>query len=396
TYLSNYDLSDEALEKIQLLYACCHGTDHIEDSSLQKFIDDHTQPRGLPSLALFNQKILETERQISTEKDPYKREILQKKKQRLRLCASLILEKSNSSLTEDQQSYFITALEHRNQKESLFLLQILAKNWENPDYFPAYQKLVDNKKHLILPMIFVSQWLIQRPLSPVCETNLTEMTNFLKANKQRSSLRDAKGILSNLLKALIALTRSHTTSSEKKIHLLNQCLQVSLPIDEAKGWEKRCKRALDTTYVLATMNLLEPMLHELNDNYSFESIISLFKTKLQDIFDTPIEHFYEKYLKMEETLRVPLTLLKYASNLKSNKEPRVSEELQRLVTHILEDSVKQERYQVKNNPHLTRMKEGFPEIFQAWQITQEAIKVIPGKAKQESMDFFAFLKEKIL
>ena len=58
--------------------------------------------------------------------------------------------------------------------------------------------------------------------------------------------------------------------------------------------------------------------------------------------------------------------------------------------------MKQERYQTENSPHLQKMKEEFPKIFQAWQTSPEAIEKKLGETKQQSTDFFAFLKEKIL
>ncbi|HEV3270346.1 MAG TPA: hypothetical protein VGZ69_06865, partial [Candidatus Rhabdochlamydia sp.] len=401
-YLPNYGLSEKEFKKIQLIFASCYGIDHVQNSSMIQFIYDHIQSSQFPSLAIFNRKITEIKEQISREQDCYQLDKLKKKRQRALLYFSLVSEKcndSNISLTEDQQNYFIKALEHHNQKESRLLMQVLAQNFEKPGYFSSYQQLVNKKEHLVLPMILINQWLMESPSSSdVCQKNIKQITDFLKGGKQRSSLRDAKGFLPHLLQALIALSHPSIISSEQKIHLLNQCLQSALPIDKEKEWEKRCKGALDTVYVLAIMNLLKPTLNELEENYTFRGITSLFSAKLQDILfsDTPIDHFYEKYVKMEEALRVSLALVKYASNLKSSKKASVSEELRRLITHVLEDSVKQERYQIENNLHLQKIKEGCPEIFQAWQTSQEMIEHKLGETKQKSIDFPAFLKEKIL
>ena len=398
--LLNYGLSKEELKRIKLLYASHYALDDIEHSSMQEFVNEHTKPIKFPSFAIFDQKITEIEKQISREQDPYKLEKLQKKKQRALLCFSLVSNKCrefNISLSEDQQSYFIKALEHRNQKESCFLMQTLAQNFEKPNYFSCYEELVDSKKHLILPMILINQWLIES-LDPTDDRiTLTQIENFLKSRPQRESLRSAKGFLPNLLQALIALSHFSAISSKQKLYLLNQCFQFVLPI-EGKEWEAHCKQSLDTVNIFAKMNLLEPILGELENNYTFKDILPLFNTKVQGIFffDRPMDSFYEKYLKMEESLRIPLALVKYASNLKNIKESSVSQELQRLARHILEGSIQQERYQTENNPHLTLIKEDFPKTFQAWQITQEAIEVTPGEAKQKFMDFFAFLKEKIL
>ena len=396
--LSNYDLSEKELKKIQLLYASHYGLDNIENRSLQEFIDKYTKSIKFPSFTTFEKKITEIEKQISIQQDLHKLEKLQKKKQRTSLCFSLILNKYKF-LSKEQQNYFIKALEYSNRKESFFLMQTLSQIFENANYFSKYQELIDSKRHLILPMIFINQWLIESPslLNDMGQSELKQITALLKARKERKSLRNFRGFLPHLLQSLISLSHFSAISSEQKLYLLNQCLQAVLLIEE-KEKEVCYKKYLDIVSILIKMNLLKPILDELRNHYTFEDILHSFNTKLQDIFsfEKSIDHFYEKYLKIEEALRIPLALVKYVSSLKNNKESSVSQELQRLTIHILEDSVKQERYQVKNNPHLQKIKEGFPKVFRAWQSTQEMVEVIIGKTKQQSLDFFVFLREKIL
>ena len=358
-----------------------------------------------PSMQLF---ITEIEKKISLEQDSQKLEKLQKKKQKALLYFSLVSEKcidSNRSLTEEQQKYFIRALEYRHRKNSCFLMWSLAENFQKEQYFPRYEKLILSSQgqplvHLILPMILVSEWMIESssPLRSLDKKKLEKITDFLKKKQIRESFRSSEGFLSNLLQALIALSHLSTISLEQKIHLLNQFLRTDLPIDQGKNWKKHCKKSLDTLYILASMNLLDPILSELKDDDPFSSFILLFERELKSILllDAFEDNFYEKYLTIEEKSRVPLALVKYAGNIKSCRETRVTQELQRLVTHILKDSLKEGRYEIENNPHLQKIHKDFPEIFQAWQITQEAIEIKPREEKHKSMNFLAFLKEKIL
>ena len=386
-HLSHCGFSQANLKKIRLLYAC------------------YMECNKNPSMQLF---ITEIEKKISLEQDSQKLEKLQKKKQKALLYFSLVSEKcidSNRSLTKEQQKYFIRALEYRHRKNSCFLMWSLAENFQKEQYFPRYEKLILSSQgqplvHLILPMILVSEWMIESssPLRSIDKKKLEKITDFLKKKQIRESFRSSEGFLSNLLQALIALSHLSTISLEQKIHLLNQFLRTDLPIDQGKNWKKHCKKSLDTLYILASMNLLDPILSELKDDDPFSSFILLFERELKSILllDAFEDNFYEKYLTIEEKSRVPLALVKYAGNIKSCTETRVTQELQRLVTHILKDSLKEGRYEIENNPHLQKIHKDFPEIFQAWQITQEAIEVKPREEKHKSMNFLAFLKEKIL
>ena len=386
-HLSRCGFSQANLKKIRLLYAC------------------YMECNKNPSMQLF---ITEIEKKISLEQDSQKLEKLQKKKQKALLYFSLVSEKcidSNRSLTEEQQKYFIRALEYRHRKNSCFLMWSLAENFQKEQYFPRYEKLILSSQgqplvHLILPMILVSEWMIESssPLRSLDKKKLEKITDFLKKKQIRESFRSSEGFLSNLLQALIALSHLSTISLEQKIHLLNQFLRTDLPIDQGKNWKKHCKKSLDTLYILASMNLLDPILSELKDDDPFSSFILLFERELKSILllDAFEDNFYEKYLTIEEKSRVPLALVKYAGNIKSCRETRVTQELQRLVTHILKDSLKEGRYEIENNPHLQKIHKDFPEIFQAWQITQEAIEIKPREEKHKSMNFLAFLKEKIL
>ena len=404
-HLSHCGFSQANLKKIRLLYACYMECN--KNPSMQHFIDEYSymECNKNPSMQLF---ITEIEKKISLEQDSQKLEKLQKKKQKALLYFSLVSEKcidSNRSLTKEQQKYFIRALEYRHRKNSCFLMWSLAENFQKEQYFPRYEKLILSSQgqplvHLILPMILVSEWMIESssPLRSIDKKKLEKITDFLKKKQIRESFRSSEGFLSNLLQALIALSHLSTISLEQKIHLLNQFLRTDLPIDQGKNWKKHCKKSLDTLYILASMNLLDPILSELKDDDPFSSFILLFERELKSILllDAFEDNFYEKYLTIEEKSRVPLALVKYAGNIKSCTETRVTQELQRLVTHILKDSLKEGRYEIENNPHLQKIHKDFPEIFQAWQITQEAIEVKPREEKHKSMNFLAFLKEKIL
>ena len=404
-HLSHCGFSQANLKKIRLLYACYMECN--KNPSMQHFIDEYSymECNKNPSMQLF---ITEIEKKISLEQDSQKLEKLQKKKQKALLYFSLVSEKcidSNRSLTKAQQKYFIRALEYRHRKNSCFLMWSLAENFQKEQYFPRYEKLILSSQgqplvHLILPMILVSEWMIESssPLRSIDKKKLEKITDFLKKKQIRESFRSSEGFLSNLLQALIALSHLSTISLEQKIHLLNQFLRTDLPIDQGKNWKKHCKKSLDTLYILASMNLLDPILSELKDDDPFSSFILLFERELKSILllDAFEDNFYEKYLTIEEKSRVPLALVKYAGNIKSCTETRVTQELQRLVTHILKDSLKEGRYEIENNPHLQKIHKDFPEIFQAWQITQEAIEVKPREEKHKSMNFLAFLKEKIL
>jgi hypothetical protein len=404
-HLSRCGFSQANLKKIRLLYACYMECN--KNPSMQHFIDEYSymECNKNPSMQLF---ITEIEKKISLEQDSQKLEKLQKKKQKALLYFSLVSEKcidSNRSLTEEQQKYFIRALEYRHRKNSCFLMWSLAENFQKEQYFPRYEKLILSSQgqplvHLILPMILVSEWMIESssPLRSLDKKKLEKITDFLKKKQIRESFRSSEGFLSNLLQALIALSHLSTISLEQKIHLLNQFLRTDLPIDQGKNWKKHCKKSLDTLYILASMNLLDPILSELKDDDPFSSFILLFERELKSILllDAFEDNFYEKYLTIEEKSRVPLALVKYAGNIKSCRETRVTQELQRLVTHILKDSLKEGRYEIENNPHLQKIHKDFPEIFQAWQITQEAIEIKPREEKHKSMNFLAFLKEKIL
>ncbi|HEV3269281.1 MAG TPA: hypothetical protein VGZ69_01370 [Candidatus Rhabdochlamydia sp.] len=401
-YLSKYTCSKEELKKYQLIYTCFYGIDCMGNAIIEKVIHDHTQSTPFPLLSVFDQKMNTIEEKISKEQDSQKKEKLQKQRQRVLLYSSLvsiICQDRSIFLAENQQNYFIEALEHRNRTESALLMLILAENFAKPRYFSKYEKLVDKKKHLILPMIFVNQWLIESPsLSNLGQKNLEKITDFLKGSKQRSSLRDAKGFLPHLLQVLIAISYFSTISSEQKIYLLNQCLQSALPTRE-KEWEERCKRALDIIHSLSNANLLNPILDALKQDYTFEQILPLFHKRLNDILllDMPQDLLCQKYLRIEKTLRIKSALINYASSCKNHQGSSISKELQRLVTHILEGSVKQERYQTINNPHLQKMKEDFPQIFQVWQTSEESIEVaLEADTSQTSMNFFDFLKQKIL
>ncbi|MGL5263440.1 MAG: hypothetical protein ACRDAI_02520 [Candidatus Rhabdochlamydia sp.] len=400
--LFNYLISPKKLEKtefekIQLLCAS-HSSDENSNQELQKFIEKKVNFK--PSLSIFDRSINEIKEQIIKTKDnSQKLEKLKKAKQRALLYFSFIEEQCKNakiSLTEQQQKCFVKILKHRNPKESYFLAQIFAKNFCYPTYFSAYQSLISNKssqytEHLILPMMIPALWFME---SSNLQKNIQE---FLASPLQRKSLRDAKGFLPNLLQTLMSL-HSSPISSAQKCHLLNQCFQFARSI-KGKEWEKRCKQSLDTACILSQLNLLNSVLKELGDNYCFEDIISSFNVKLQEnifAFTTPIENFYKKYLKIENTSRIPLGLIKYVSNLKNHSDSRVSQELQRLMMHIIEGTVKQERYQTNNNPHLTQIEIAFPDLFHTWQASQEVLEKELEDEQNQSVDFFAFLKQKII
>ena len=400
-HLDNYFYSKEESKQFQLLY-CCYNLDNADNNeSMQKFIAEHTKPKDFSAFPCFEESIADIETKISKSsgkiEDLYKLKKLEKQKQRSLLYFSFVLEKcknSNISLTEREQKYFIKVLKHPNLKEANFLLQTLAQNLDQPNYFSNYQKLISSKskdiEHLIVPMIEINQWLDS--------TRLEEISNiktFFTSRKQRESLKNAQGFLPNLLQAFMALSNTNL-SSEQKLYLLNQCLQYA---GKEEGWETRCKRSLDMVNVLAVTNLLTPILRELQTKYSFEEIITQFNTKLQkDIFSLadPIENFNEKFIEIEKNLRIPLSIIKYASNLKKRVDPVASQEMQRFIVNIIENTVQKERYQSQNNPHLTQIAENFPLTYQAWQAPQKSVLVDFSSAKELSMDFSIFLQQKII
>jgi hypothetical protein len=183
---------------------------------------------------------------------------------------------------------------------------------------------------------------------------------------------------------------------EKKLYLLNQCFQSSL---KGKDWEKLCKQSLDIIRTLADTQLLPTVLKILDDKYVFTEIVAHFNAQLQTKvfgFERKIINFYEKYLRVESTSRIPLSLVTYANNLKGDQSPNTSQELQRLIRSILEGTVQQERYHVENNPHLECIAENYPAIFYAWQQPQAPMEKNLDDRKNWSINFLSFLQEKIL
>jgi len=407
-YLPKYDISNKNihLNRLQLLCAC-HYSLFVNGPSakIEDFIQQHyAEIEELSLFPNFQKKLEEIDKKIVESTEDLKQEKLKKEKQRTQKVFSLIASfcKDKGLVLEPRtQDYIIKILKHRNPKETCFLIQVFMENFEKPSYFSNYRLFISdpsrNKKeleHLFLPMIIISQMFTESNQ----EEDLLPIRKFLTGGNQRASLRNAKGFLPNLLQALITLSSYSSISSEKKLYLLKQCLSSFL---KKPNWEKSCKQSLDVLRVLGDTNLLSSILKELDKNYEFKVIEEKFNEKLQtDIFafKTQIDNFHKKYLQVENSLRVPLALVKYVSNVKSHQDPRVSEELQRLAINILEGTIQQERYRTENNPHLQRIKEENPILFDNWQKTQISKKevLVLNSSKKKSINFCAFLQEKIL
>lgn len=374
---------------------------------MQKFIKNNATAGSFTSFTSFNTKLAAIDSKVS-ETEENRLENLKKEKQRALVHFSFIAilcKHSNTYLPERIQNYFIKTLEHRNLKESCFLTQVLMQNFERSAYISNYQVLIYGKsknkdiEHLICPMIIISQWLtessnLQR--DALQSSSIQEIKAFLKSKPRRASLRSAKGFLSNFLQALISLSSFSSISLEKKLYLLCQCFQFSL---QGPDWEKLCKQSLDIVNILAGLKLLPDILEKLDDSYDFKEIMAQFNRKLQiDIFgfDRQISNFHEKYLQIESALRIPLCLVKYAANLRVHQNSKVSRELQRLVLSIFNDTVQEERYQTERNPHLQQIKQNYPVKFHAWQTSKISIEKALSNNKKRSVDFLAFLQEKVL
>ncbi|QYF49377.1 hypothetical protein RHABOEDO_001707 [Candidatus Rhabdochlamydia oedothoracis] len=406
-YLPKYDISDTNihLNSLQLLCACYYSLlGNKTNATIEGFIKQHyAEIEELDLFPNFQKKLEELGGEILKATEELKQEKLKKEKQRTQERFSLIArfcKEKSIVLESDIQDFFIKILKHRNPKEACFLIQVLMENLNKPSYFSNYQLLIskENKKieHLILPMIIINQIVTESDQKEDSLQNAQKIREFLAGSAQRASLRDAKGFLPNLLQALIALSSYSSVSSEKKLYLLKQCFSSSL---EKPHWEKSCKQSLDIVRVLGDTNLLPNILEKLDENYEFKDITEQFNEKLQTeifAFNTQISDFHEKYLQVENSLRVPLGLVKYASNVKSHQEPRVSEELQRLVINIFEGTIQKERYQTKNNPHLQRIEKENPKLFNDWQKTQIPEEKVVSNSKKRSINFYAFLQEKIL
>lgn len=296
----------------------------------------------------------------------------------------------DSPLSEKEQNYFITILNYRNRETSSLLSQIFAQNYSNSKFYARYQDLICKSKkpiqHLILPMILITLWDInsKNPLQD-------KIKDILSSPINRKSLRDAKGFLPNLLQTSIELHHNKAISSEQKLQLLYQSLASAQD-------SFQCKMHLNILSTLMTIPIA-PFLTSLSMDYDFKEVIAYFNQRLQcDIFafDPPIENFAEKYILIEEEIRMPTALVQYSTNLKQSYDISAINEGNRLMRAIFERNLQKTRYQTHNNPHLQKIEREFPEIFAAWQVSPTIKPLSIRNTRNQSVNFFQFLKQKIL
>lgn len=118
-----------------------------------------------------------------------------------------------------------------------------------------------------------------------------------------------------------------------------------------------------------------------------QELKSLFQKQIADTYaisSLSEEEVYESYEKTFGSLRVPYALEIYTVAIREINEMQAP--LKRFVETVLLGTFAEERYRIDNNPHLQKIQEEAPEVFQKWkEISFE--KTLEGDFQKEMTNF---------
>ncbi|MGL4348002.1 MAG: hypothetical protein ACRCSV_00885, partial [Chlamydiales bacterium] len=271
----------------------------------------------------------------------------------------------------------ITKIEqYRNKELQTFLtIHFLANLQDSPQYLKRFDDLTSDEKngetiqHLLLPMVVISSLVNSAEDLSFAK----EIAKMLSLSEIRKSLRNSAGCMQNLLQTLYGMEKSMEKNldflpSSKKIYFLHQALYCS------KSDENEYKKNLDVLFSLfIRTDIFQEILHKLPENYTFESLLLEFITRIPAILhlNSPIDNFFDKYTNFENRMRIPNTLIKYVTKLEKLNDSSLFKDMQKLIHSILENQIEQDRYSVNNNPHLQFIQKEFPSIFAKWKVSLE-------------------------
>ncbi len=188
-----------------------------------------------------------------------------------------------------------------------------------------------------------------------------------------------------LLHMLVLLYESKDLSPKEKENLLNRVInvnsenknistsQVSIDLNMLKE-DKLDKNELKNSQfkileniqaIISINDFMEINLLKENNNKSLlEMSEDILQTKLHC---ENIPNFAKKYYETFMQSRNPSSIVTYASKIHSLKEKNAEESLRNYIAFTLDDTFVENRYKSENNPHLQKIIEFNPILFETWK-----------------------------
>lgn len=249
--------------------------------------------------------------------------------------AVLLSSKNVESLPTDTQKIWKAIFDYRDPNMRYELSKRVCSLSDSKAY-ETYKKLTKEKAHLILPCLFL---LLKKELS---ETSSTDLISKLAS--LRSQLRDA-GILRVVLDTLKLVSETKELNGNEIRTILNIVLDTVVKSnDHSQKLKQGCFLLQGIFYSGAA--------EKLKTVSNWDAIEELSTEALQTTFSgIKVEKFNEKYLSTFAKCRNLPALLIYAGKMKMIEEEAI-DELNKYVKSVMEGTIKEDRYNVKNNKHL--------------------------------------------
>lgn len=300
--------------------------------------------------------------------DPYDPKFL--KKQALLYVAWTLIEEQSPII--DQTIEHLTG--YRNAPLALLLIEAFSKT-----PMKTYNVAVTPKEkpvvHLLLPMIFISQW---------GDRHLLEIQRSLM--KLRKEFRDRNNGLEHACLLTLQDLDAIDLEPQKKQELIYK-ITDNLGKDKVQDLKTRLsslRALLEYPDRLEKLELKEP---------TQELFRGIYDVLREDPYLQlgEVEDLGKKYLSTLATMRVPNAWKTYEMSLRFFPDSSVQEAYRKFIISVLNrESVRYEN----NNPHIAKILDTHPLLWEEWQ-KGEIQKVRLGKAQAKDFSFKEWIKEKV-
>jgi hypothetical protein len=220
----------------------------------------------------------------------------------------------------------------------------------------------------------------QLPLLGVCawsssDQELQPIQAFVHKNN-RTFKNASSGLLRTWVNTIHKLDQT-SLSPQRKLALLTQACAAPHPVAFLHAIQLLCLMD-DASFLDQDFGA------DIQDQFSKE--IHLLMTTRSQVPLGDITDLEQRYLATWGSLRIPNIWMNYESKISRLENPQATQEFSTMIRSVLLGTFRDERYRTDNNPHLQKIQETDPELFEKWKAEQKPQPLASSKKGEVLVD----------